>query len=177
MPIKPIRKKNDRSCEEVLIRSKRRCCICFGLHNDDEIKRGQIAHLDYDRSNSNPNNLAFLCLTHHDEYDSQTSQSKSLQIGEVKAFREKLYEYLASKDINGGDGIDSPKESKPIKSDNQQTARQIKAALEEKTHKCSYCGYSFLIMPKLEANQSCFIKNVKCPSCGNVDEVNQLYQE
>jgi hypothetical protein len=40
-------------------------------------------------------NLAWLCLAHHDEYDSKTSQSKSLQINEVKSYRAELYELFA----------------------------------------------------------------------------------
>jgi hypothetical protein len=54
------------------------------------LKVGQIAHLDRDASNSVEENLAFLCLPHHDEYDSKTSQRKGLTIGEVKTFRHEL---------------------------------------------------------------------------------------
>lgn len=75
----------------VLKRSRRRCCICFGLNRDVELKIGQIAHLDGDRSNSTEDNLAFLCLVHHDQYDSRTSQSKNLTVEEVKAYRTELY--------------------------------------------------------------------------------------
>ena len=75
---------------EVLINSRRRCCICFGLERDEEIKRGQIAHLDGDPSNTDPDNLAFLCFTHHDELNSKKSQSKRLTVQEVKAYRDEL---------------------------------------------------------------------------------------
>ncbi|TPG42461.1 hypothetical protein EAH79_00750 [Sphingomonas koreensis] len=30
----------------VLVQSRRRCCICFGLDRDTRLKMGQIAHLD-----------------------------------------------------------------------------------------------------------------------------------
>lgn len=75
----------------VLLRSRRRCCICFGLDRDANVKAGQIAHLDRDHSNAAEDNLAFLCLVHHDEYDSKTRQRKGLTIREVKTFREELY--------------------------------------------------------------------------------------
>ncbi|MGX8009477.1 hypothetical protein ACVDG8_010930 [Mesorhizobium sp. ORM8.1] len=55
------------------------------------IKQGQISHLDRDSANPKEDNLAFLCLVHHDEYDSQTSQRKGFTITEVKSFREELY--------------------------------------------------------------------------------------
>ena len=75
--------------------SRRRCCICYGLDRDDGRKPGQIAHLDRNPSNAKLENLAWLCLPHHDEYDSKTSQSKSLQIGEVKSYRAELYALFA----------------------------------------------------------------------------------
>jgi hypothetical protein len=74
----------------VLIRSRRRCCICFGLDRDTRLKSGQIAHLDKNSGNHAEANLAFLCFDHHDEYDSISSQRKNFTIGEVKAFREEL---------------------------------------------------------------------------------------
>lgn len=78
----------------ILVRSRRRCCICFGLNRDTELKAGQIAHLDHQSSNQSEGNLAFLCFNHHDSYDSTTSQSKNLTIGEVKSFRDELYDNL-----------------------------------------------------------------------------------
>jgi hypothetical protein len=86
------RKKTSSATEaDVLTRSRRRCCICFGLHRDVEVKAGQIVHLDGDRSNNAADNLAFLCLMHHDQYDSTTSQSKNLTIKEVKTYKAELY--------------------------------------------------------------------------------------
>lgn len=80
--------------DEVLVKSRRRCSICFGLNRDTNLKAGQIAHLDHDNTNCNEDNLAFLCLEHHDEYDSKTKQRKNLTIGEVKAFRNELYDAI-----------------------------------------------------------------------------------
>ncbi len=79
---------------EVLKRSGRRCCICVGLLGDTRIRRGQIAHLDRDASNNNLTNLAFLCLEHHDQYDSRTSQSKGFTEAELRSYRDQLYETL-----------------------------------------------------------------------------------
>lgn len=76
----------------VLIKSRRRCCLCFWLEGIDEVQRGQIAHLDHDNTNYNEDNLCFLCTKeHHDDYDSTRSQSKGLQKGEVKHYRNELY--------------------------------------------------------------------------------------
>ena len=80
--------------EEVLIASRRRCAICFGLHQDDARKTGQIAHLDRDPNNNNIDNLAFLCLEHHDDYDCKPSQSIRFKPNEVTHYREELYKYL-----------------------------------------------------------------------------------
>lgn len=86
-----IRKKVPNTTQaEVLVQSRRRCCVCFGLNRDDSVKRGQIAHLDRNRDNNDFENLVFLCLEHHDEYDSRTSQSKGLAQTEVERYREEL---------------------------------------------------------------------------------------
>jgi len=81
---------------EVLLSSRRRCAICYGLFGNTEEKKGQIAHFDRDNSNNSLENLVFLCLEHHDQYDSRTSQSKGLTIEEVKKFRAQLYDYVAT---------------------------------------------------------------------------------
>jgi hypothetical protein len=51
-------------------------------------------HLDHNNSNNAEDNLAFLCFVHHDEYDSRTSQSKGLTVGEVRQFRSELQEAI-----------------------------------------------------------------------------------
>ena len=82
---------------DIMTASRRRCCICFALKQDDAEKKGQIAHLDHDASNNSPDNLAFLCLDHHDQYDSRPSQAKGLTIEEVKRYRTELLAYVARK--------------------------------------------------------------------------------
>jgi hypothetical protein len=76
---------------EVISSSRRRCCICYGLVGDLSLKRGQVAHLDRDPSNNDSDNLAFLCLDHHDVYDSRMSQSRGFAPKEIKKYREELY--------------------------------------------------------------------------------------
>ena len=82
--------------EEVLILARRRCCVCFGLDRDTQMKQGQIVHLDHDAANNELDNLAFLCLPHHDQYDSKTSQSKGLTFNEVRRFRRELHDAIES---------------------------------------------------------------------------------
>ena len=80
----------------VLVSSARRCCLCYGLNGDLKRKDGQIAHLDHDPSNSDPDNLAYLCFEHHNEYDSQQRQGKGLTILEVKIYRSRLYDAITA---------------------------------------------------------------------------------
>jgi len=78
---------------EVLMKSKRRCCFCFGLQKDFAVKKGQIAHLDQDRTNDLFDNLVWMCLDHHDEFDSRTSQSRGLTERAATDYRDALYRY------------------------------------------------------------------------------------
>jgi hypothetical protein len=80
----------------VLLLSRRRCCVCFGLNGNADVKAGQIAHLDHDHSNNELDNLAFLCFEHHDQYDSGTSQSKSLRKSEIRHFRKELHDNVGT---------------------------------------------------------------------------------
>ena len=79
----------------VLISCRRRCCLCFFLEQDSEVKDGQIAHLDREPANNAEENLAFLCMRHHSQYDAGGSRAKGLTIGEVKHARDVLYEALS----------------------------------------------------------------------------------
>lgn len=75
---------------KVLTRSKRRCCLCVGLHTDFNVKRVQIAHIDHNRNNHKEDNLVALCIPHHDEYDEIKSQSKGITRNELKHYRSEL---------------------------------------------------------------------------------------
>lgn len=96
----------------VLVKSGRRCAICFGLHSDTRVQKGQIAHLDQDPSNSTETNLLFLCLLHHDEYDSRTSQAKGLTMEEVRHYRQQLYGFVEQQ--RGVVWVDLPKQDRRI---------------------------------------------------------------
>lgn len=81
----------------VLTKCMRRCCLCWELeHKDNPVLGGQIAHLDHNPGNNDPDNLVWLCLAHHDLYDGTTSQSKGLTRAEVKHHRDRLHAALES---------------------------------------------------------------------------------
>lgn len=83
---------------EVLTLSRRRCVFCFGLENNLDVQAGQLAHVDDDPSNNKLENLAWLCLRHHDQYDSTTRQSKGLTPHELRVHRKRLYDSMIFKD-------------------------------------------------------------------------------
>lgn len=72
--------------------------MCAAINGDLREKQGQIAHLDHDNENYELTNLVFLCLEHHDKYDSKTSQSKGYSIQEVLKYRNKLYKWADDQD-------------------------------------------------------------------------------
>lgn len=90
---------------EVLVRSRRRCALCYGLKGDFGEKIGQIAHIDQDRANDSLENLAWLCFDHHSLYDSSTSQHKNYQPTEVKRHRDTLYAAIATSAISGPESM------------------------------------------------------------------------
>jgi hypothetical protein len=85
---KPISRTTEQT---VLTASRRKCCLCVFLHDRNEVRKGQIAHLNHDATDSRFENLVFLCLEHHDDYDGTTSQSKGFMVGEVREYRDRLY--------------------------------------------------------------------------------------
>lgn len=97
--------------DTVLLKSRRRCCLCFGLDGDTARKKGQLAHIDHDPANSVESNLVFLCLDHHDEYDSKTSQSKKITRNEIKKYKLRLETSIAKNEI----GLDGSGCSEPLK--------------------------------------------------------------
>jgi len=70
------------------------------LKDCTDVRKGQIAHLNRDRSDSQFENLVFLCLEHHDEYDSRPSQSKGFSSEEVRQYRDRLYKKYQALPIN-----------------------------------------------------------------------------
>jgi 2-polyprenyl-3-methyl-5-hydroxy-6-metoxy-1,4-benzoquinol methylase len=95
-PLKTTRKKLPESVASlVLIQSRRRCCLCFYFHGDLDWKSsGQIAHINRNRNDNEEGNLAFLCLKHHDDYDSKRSQSKGITKLELLYAKKSLYDAL-----------------------------------------------------------------------------------
>jgi hypothetical protein len=90
---KPTTRKAISKADElsILVRSQRRCCLCFYIDQDHNPKDGQIAHLDRNPSNSSEENLVFLCLQHHSSYDSRSRQAKGYTAQEVRQYRNRLY--------------------------------------------------------------------------------------
>lgn len=76
---------------EVLLGSRRRCCLCVFLHERDDIRKGQIAHLNRNPGDARFDNLVWLCLEHHDDFDSRTSQAKGFTPEEIRRYRNRLY--------------------------------------------------------------------------------------
>jgi len=68
--------------------------MCYGLSGVMDPKKGQIAHLDRDPSNSKIENLAYLCLECHAVYDSRSNRILSFTAGEIAEYRSKLYRAL-----------------------------------------------------------------------------------
>jgi AAA domain-containing protein len=94
---------------DVLEKSGRRCCICYGLHNDLTVKQeGQIAHIDGHPENSTFDNLAFLCLRHHVRLDMKSNRAKGYKISEVKRYRDRLYTVVARMREQGEESAEEP---------------------------------------------------------------------
>ena len=91
------RKKTSPAIEaRVLTQSRRRCALCVGLDGDFSQKIGQIDHLDGDPSNDCFENLVFLCLEHHAQKSSKSTQSKGFTNLEIREYRDRLYRRLGT---------------------------------------------------------------------------------
>ena len=95
--MKPPRQAIHKDVEtRILVASRRRCCLCYFVKHIKTERKGQIAHLSGDPSHTSFDDLVFLCLEHHDEFDGRTRQAKGLTEHEVRHYRDKLYEELVS---------------------------------------------------------------------------------
>ncbi len=92
--------------------SARRCALCYGFDGDLTRKKGQIAHIDQDRTNADESNLVYLCLEHHDEYDSKTSQAKGISEAEVRTYKTRLLNAIAAGEHWHSPGQESPAAAK-----------------------------------------------------------------
>jgi hypothetical protein len=99
-------KPSESTVAELFDKCRRRCCMCYSLNRDNRLKQGQIAHIDRINTNSNIDNLVFLCLEHHDDYDTKRSQSKNYTPMELKKYKDELEKHIQeewSKPIVGSD--------------------------------------------------------------------------
>ena len=80
----------------VLVKCLRRCAMCFALNQNTNVVAGQIAHIDRDNTNDSLQNLVYLCLPHHNDYDSTFSQTKRWTVNEVIHFRDQLHLYVTA---------------------------------------------------------------------------------
>ena len=81
---------------KMLVASRRRCALCYGLDGDTTEKAGQIAHVDRDAENTAEENAAWLCsansgnasTNHNHIYDrAEIGSSVSIQTGVGAAVR------------------------------------------------------------------------------------------
>jgi hypothetical protein len=82
---------------KTLVDSARRCALCFGLESDLTFKAGQIAHSDRNPNNNRESNLVYLCLNHHDQYDSTTRLSKGITRPELLEYKKRLLAAIAKR--------------------------------------------------------------------------------
>lgn len=94
------RKRTTTKIETKILREcRRRCCLCVALESNLSERDGQIAHIDRDNKNNKEENLAFLCLRHHDKYDTRRSQSKGFTQGELKSYKQDLLDLISENDL------------------------------------------------------------------------------
>jgi hypothetical protein len=79
----------------VLLKCKRRCALCFGLNNDSTEKRGQLTHIE-DGETIEETNAAWLCMLHHDLYDSRSRQTKGYTPAELRSHQETLWAFVTT---------------------------------------------------------------------------------
>ena len=95
--------------QEVLHKSRRRCCMCFGLKGDLSVKQGQLAHLSRDPSNLKSEDLAYLCQECHTLYDMKSNRVLGFIPDEVRFYRDQLYKELGYNRIEWHLMIQAPK--------------------------------------------------------------------
>src|SRR5258705_2913786 len=70
----------DPLCSQILIANQHACCVCG--------KPGvQVHHIDGDPTHHQPENLAVLCLPHHDEATSVTGLSAKLSSTQIRRYK------------------------------------------------------------------------------------------
>lgn len=110
----------------ILDRGRRRCALCAHFDNDYTQKEGQIAHIDRDPSSTAEDNLVYLCLPHHDDYDTKRRPTRNLTPREVKTARDRLYRSIEQ----GGDLPSGTQRPTGIEAD-RRTLAEIQAAMQK----------------------------------------------
>jgi hypothetical protein len=115
----------------VLVACRRRCCLCWHFKRDDAAKKaGQIAHVDRDHANNEEENLAWLCLAHHEQYDRTSRQAKGLTPAELRHARADLWQHLARPAAPAG----SKPAGQPVFKQDGPVAQQLNAARDIVIH-------------------------------------------
>lgn len=119
-------------CVDILYECRRICCLCYGLEGDGSEKEGQIAHLDRSPDNDSPENLAYLCLPHHNKYDSIPRQTKRLTEGEVRRYKALLLVAIESGALPQTAKNPKPKSGKKLKKKMEEFVRSRISTLQER---------------------------------------------
>jgi hypothetical protein len=138
---KPIRPQLEHG---VLDRSRRRCFLCVHFEQDYRRKEGQLAHIGRDPSKAEEDDLAYLYLPHHDDYDTKRSQTKNLTTLEIRTARDRLYAYIEA----GGDLSGAPKTTAvPTNTADRRVLSRLRAQMDDELMRFlrenSFDGWSF----------------------------------
>jgi hypothetical protein len=153
--------------QRVLDRSRRRCAFCVHFDHDYGQKEGQLAHIDRDPSNDAEDNLAYLCLSHHDDYDTKRRQTKNLTERELRTARDRLYEYIET----GGDLTGAMRRPAGVEAD-RKTLADIQALMAKvpgyflKRPNFGGCSFS---MNEIEAFRTT-VEDRNKPECEFIDQ-------
>src|SRR4051812_48116322 len=88
---------SERTKQEVLLSSKRRCPLCYRSGNTGP-REGAVAHIEQGSQSGAIDNLVFLCLEHHHQLD-----NGSLTPAEVKEARAALYRAISADSVQYAD--------------------------------------------------------------------------
>jgi hypothetical protein len=153
----------------LLVANRHACCVC-------QKPRVQIHHIDGDRANNDPVNLATLCTDHHDLASMQIGLTKKLKPAEVAHYKE-TWEARCKEDALA---LSRDREnfyvtlyknpprirqlfSSLSSSERREAARRLaRSILEEDVEKSSDAGFGFQVLPRRnEITLECLASAVK----------------